>query len=49
MGVADVGDLSLGEWIAIAAGWQAAHGKSKAPAPTEDEFDLAVMKARGAQ
>lgn len=48
MQVQNVGRLSLGQWIAIRKGWDARHGGEKAPAPTEDEFDLAVMRARGA-
>lgn len=46
MGVQGVSDLSLGEWAARAQGWAQAHGQSKAEAPTEDQFDLAVMQAR---
>lgn len=48
MGVQNVGDMSLGEWIAISTGWAKAHGSNKVSAPTEDEFDRAVMSARGA-
>lgn len=47
MNVHDVGRLSLGQWVAICQGWARAHGKSRVKAPTEDEFDKAVMKARG--
>lgn len=47
MGVHDVGSLSLGQWVAICRHWSKAHGQSKAEPPTEDEFDRAVMRARG--
>lgn len=47
MGVRDVMALSLGEWTAICHAWNKAHGGEKAKPPSEDEFDLAVMKARG--
>ena len=48
MGIANVGGLSLGEYAAICRQWNKAHGKSTATAPTDDEFDAAVMAARGA-
>lgn len=48
MGVGDPMHLSLGEWLAICAAWDRAHGKSQAAPPSEDEFDAAVAAARGA-
>lgn len=48
MGVQNVGDLSLGQWAAICRGWAKAHGQAKAEAPSEAEFDAAVLAARGA-
>lgn len=47
MSIANVGDLSLGQWSAICRAWNKAHGESKAEAPSEAEFDAAVMRARG--
>lgn len=46
MHVAEPMRLSLGEWIAIVTGWQRAHGGSTVAAPSDDEFDQAVMAAR---
>ncbi|MBA3576182.1 MAG: hypothetical protein H0W39_01000 [Sphingomonas sp.] len=48
MNVQNVGDLSLGQWGSICRQWNKAHGDGKAPPPSEDEFDLAVMRVRGA-
>lgn len=47
MRVANVGELSLGQWSAICRQWDKAHGDSKPDAPSEDEFEAAVMAARG--
>jgi hypothetical protein len=47
MGVNDVGRLSLGEWTAICRAWNRAHGGAKAEAPSDDEFEAAVLAARG--
>lgn len=47
MGVQDVRSLSIGEWGAICRAWRKAHGGNKPAAPTENEFDDAVMRARG--
>lgn len=47
MGVQDVGSLSLGQWSAICRQRAKANGDNKPGAPTEDEFDAAVMAARG--
>lgn len=47
MGIKDVGDLSLGQWWAIVTRWNKANGDGKPKAPTEAEFDLATMAARG--
>jgi hypothetical protein len=47
MGISDVCSLSLGEWAAVCRGWRKAHGDNKPTAPTEDEFEQAVMRARG--
>ncbi len=47
MGVQEPGRLSLGEWTAICRHWAEAHGDGKPEAPTDDEFDRAVMQARG--
>ncbi|MBN9018722.1 MAG: hypothetical protein J0H11_15015 [Rhizobiales bacterium] len=47
MNIADVGDLTIGQWAANVRHWQKAHA-TKPSAPSEDEFDLAVMQARGA-
>lgn len=49
MGLSGVGDLSLGQWIATVAGWNKTHGGPQQVAPpSDDEFDKAVMAARGA-
>jgi len=47
MGLADVGELSLGEWSAIRSRGTRAQGEGKPEAPSDDEFDRAVMAARG--
>lgn len=47
MGIDNVGDLSLGQWAASVTAWNKVHGATKAQPPTEEEFDLAVMRARG--
>jgi hypothetical protein len=47
MGVQDVGSISLGQWSAICRQRAKANGDNKPGAPTEDEFDAAVMAARG--
>lgn len=47
MRVGDVMDLSLGEWAALCRFWDKAHGKSTVRPPTEDEFEAAVLAARG--
>lgn len=40
--------MSLGEWVAVARGWNKAHGaKDEAAPPTEDEFEAALLAARG--
>lgn len=46
MGAGSPMAMSLGEWIAICAGWDKAHGKGSEAPPSEDEFDAAVMAAR---
>lgn len=47
MNLGDPGRLSLGEYFAIAHGWNQAHGEKTIAPPSEAEFDLAVMKVRG--
>jgi hypothetical protein len=47
MNIPNVGDLSLGQWSAIVRAWNKSHNGNKPIAPTDDEFDLAVMRARG--
>lgn len=47
MQVHDWRSLSLGEWAAICRGWNKAHGQNTVSAPSEEEFDRAVMAARG--
>lgn len=46
MNIADVGSLTIGQWDALFKHWQKVHA-TKPSAPSEDEFDLAVMQARG--
>lgn len=47
MGV-DWRSMSLGEWIAVVQVWNKAHGgKDDATPPTEDEFEAAILAARG--
>lgn len=49
MGVHDVGRLSLGQWAAICRTWTRAHDqKANVSPPSEDEFEAAVLAARGA-
>lgn len=47
MNVHDWRKLSLGEWAAICRAWDKAHGQSTVAPPTEEEFERAMMKARG--
>lgn len=48
MGVHDVGNLSIGQWVAIFKIWNAAHAPADSVAPpSRDEFDAAVARARG--
>lgn len=47
MNIHNAGALSLGEYAAICRQWAEAHGDGKQDAPSEDEFDAAVMAARG--
>lgn len=47
MNVANVGDLSLGQWAARVRGWNRAHGNEETKAPSAREFDLAVERAIG--
>ncbi len=44
MQIFPVGQLSLGEWVAVRAAWDAAHAGSTISAPTEAEFDAAVLR-----
>lgn len=47
MNVHNVGSMSLGQWSAICRQWNRAHGdKADMPAPSDEEFDAAVMAAR---
>jgi hypothetical protein len=48
MGLGDPGNLSLGQYAAITRGWARAHGHAKLSAPSEDEFEAAVLRKRGA-
>lgn len=47
MGGFDPMVLSLGEWIALCEGWNKAHGKASETPPGEDEFEAALIAARG--
>jgi hypothetical protein len=47
MNVQNVGNRSLGEWASICRQWAKAHGESTVEPPTEDEFEAAIMAARG--
>lgn len=49
MQVQDVMSLSLGEWVAVRQAWERAHsdGKSNIEPPSDDEFEAAVLSARG--
>ena len=47
MNLGDPGDLSLGQYAAIARGWNKAHGQGQMDPPSEAEFDAAVLRARG--
>jgi len=39
--------LSLGEWEAMITQWNILHGDGKPQPPTEEEFDAAILRARG--
>lgn len=47
MGIREPMQMSLGEWVVTVAAWNRAHGGAKASPPSEDEFDRAVLAARG--
>lgn len=48
MGVHEVGRLSLGQWSALCRSWEKAHNtKASVAPPSEDEFEAAVLAARG--
>jgi len=39
--------MSLGQWVAIARGWAAAHqDPNQSTPPTDEEFEAAVIAAR---
>ncbi len=42
---AEIAAMSLAEWIAVAEGWQEAHGKP--PAPSDEEFREMILKRKG--
>jgi hypothetical protein len=46
MGIQNVGELSLGQYTAICKQWNKAHGGGKPVAPSDDDFDEAVKRAR---
>jgi hypothetical protein len=39
--------LSIGEWAAICRTWNKVHGVDSVAPPSEEEFERAVMAARG--
>lgn len=48
MGVGNVGDLSIGQWVAVVRMWNQAHAPADAIAPpSRDEFEAAIARARG--
>jgi hypothetical protein len=47
MNINDVGRLSLGQWAAICRQWAKAHGESTVEPPSEDQFEAAILAARG--
>ena len=48
MGVSDWRSMSLGEWAAVIRAWNNVHGgKDDAVPPSEDEFEAAILAARG--
>lgn len=47
MNVGNVGDLSIGQWVAVVRMWNEAHAPADAVAPPSlKEFEAAVMQAR---
>lgn len=46
MSIGDPGDLSLGQWVAIVAAWNARNGTVAIAPPSEEEFEAAVATAR---
>ena len=48
MNVQNVERLSLGEWVATVRAWNRMHGGGKTDAPSEEEFEAAMLAARGA-
>ena len=38
--------MSLGQWIAIVGAHEKAHGGNKPEAPTDEEFETAIIRAR---
>ncbi len=45
MGVQNVERLSIGQWLAIVEGWNAAHA-DKPRAPSDGEFEAAMAAAK---
>jgi hypothetical protein len=46
MGIHDVGGLSLGQYLAMLRGWNRVNGDNTPRAPTDEEFEEAVARAR---
>lgn len=48
MNVANVGELSIGQWVAVVKVWNEDHAPADAVAPPSiGEFEAAVARARG--
>lgn len=47
MNIQNVGSLSLGQWVAVCRIWNKAQGGGQSAAPSDDEFEKAVLAARG--
>lgn len=42
-----IGAMSLGQWLAVVSGWNAAHSdRDQVAAPNDEEFEQAVLAVR---
>lgn len=47
MGIADVGKLSLAQYLAIRERWNESHGEKNVEPPSPEQFEQAMLNVRG--